>query len=60
MMEVECQCGELVQLSDQEVLNFAITDCPRCDSEICLEDAYDDLTASRELAASFYANNAVA
>ncbi len=60
MTDVTCDCGEVVQMTTDELVNFAITECPNCLSEICLEEAFNDYMDSLEFAKSFYTNNSVA
>ena len=41
--DVECDCGERMALDAEEIIQFAITICPNCEMEVCLEGVYDEV-----------------
>lgn len=53
--EIVCECGEVTYITDDEVLSFAITECPDCGADIEHDDSlYDAIMERRELSKTIY------
>ena len=56
MHTVECGCGEVIKdVTTKEVLEFAVIECPRCGTDIEMDEGlYDEVISDEVAKASNY------